>query len=64
MRAFNRTVSHEIKNQIGTILGFYAFSKKDLVEEKARLPSSLKIVIGIFVLAGIALILILHRATK
>jgi CheY-like chemotaxis protein len=50
--------------QIGTILGFYAFSKKDAIKEKAKLPSSLKIVIGIFILAGLALVFILHRAMR
>lgn len=49
--------------QIGTILSFYAFQKKDPAQkERPKIPASLKIVIGIFILAGIALGLILQRA--
>jgi CheY-like chemotaxis protein len=43
-------------HQIGTILGFYALSKKEAVGEKQKLPSSIKLMIVLFALAGLALI--------
>jgi hypothetical protein len=43
-------------HQIGTILGFYALSKKDVVREKEKLPASMKLMIILFALAAVALL--------
>jgi DNA-binding response OmpR family regulator len=47
--------------QLGTILSFKAFGKKDLENAPAKMPGSLKIVIGFFVLAAIALLFVLVK---
>lgn len=49
--------------QIGTILSFKAFGKKDDIAP-TKMPGSMKMVIGFFVIAAIALLYILVRAVQ
>ena len=51
-------------HQIGTILSFYALKKDVTTEVKEKMPTSMKVVVGMIVVAGIALILILLQLTK
>jgi hypothetical protein len=50
--------------QLGTILSFKALSKKDVPGVQNKMPSSLKLVIGFFVLAALAILFILIKALK
>jgi hypothetical protein len=41
--------------QVGTILGFYAFKKEPQVKDEARLPMAVKIAMGLFLAAALIL---------
>jgi CheY-like chemotaxis protein len=50
--------------QIGTILGFYALSKKEPSRETTKLPSSFKLILVLLLLAGLAIVTALKHFMK